>query len=174
MLPSVSPKPTQGSLQCFSLSTICVCVCVISVMLLCYVLLRRGHLGGALGGALVAWALGPRLVRGADGRFYDSPPLPWRAYEAPAKRVGSARAAAPARAPATPPAIEGASGGRRAPPRGSAAVSAPASAATSDVSLALPSQETGVATVDMTSEPRGRGWSLLWWRRPQLQGAASQ
>jgi hypothetical protein len=44
----------------------------------------RGHIGGMAGGALVAWAVGPRLVRDeASGRLLDSPPLPWLAMPAP-------------------------------------------------------------------------------------------
>jgi len=50
-----------------------------------------GHLGGMLGGALAAWALGPRLQRppgavGAAGRgalLYDTPPLPLLASRDP-------------------------------------------------------------------------------------------
>jgi hypothetical protein len=38
---------------------------------------RRGHIGGMLGGAVVAWALGPRFLRDpATGRLEDRPPLP--------------------------------------------------------------------------------------------------
>jgi hypothetical protein len=38
---------------------------------------NRGHIGGMVGGAIVAWALGPRLVRDpSTGRVADSPPVP--------------------------------------------------------------------------------------------------
>lgn len=41
-----------------------------------------GHLGGMVGGAAVAWALGPNLVRDvATGRITDSPPLPLMAHQ---------------------------------------------------------------------------------------------
>jgi hypothetical protein len=56
----------------------------------------RGHIGGMLGGASVAWLLGPHLKTYHDGttdnarqsnstarggaRFVDQPPVPWLAY----------------------------------------------------------------------------------------------
>lgn len=50
-----------------------------------YSLLNRridnwGHLGGLAGGALVAWLLGPKLVRTQEGETVDSPPVPLLAY----------------------------------------------------------------------------------------------
>ncbi|GBF97681.1 rhomboid protease [Raphidocelis subcapitata] len=50
-----------------------------------------GHIGGMVGGAVVAWALGPRLVRDeASGRLLDAPPLPWLAMPAPPSGLRSA------------------------------------------------------------------------------------
>eukprot|EP00955_Chlamydomonas_euryale_P033001 346493-Chlamydomonas_euryale.AAC.3 len=79
-----------------------------------------GHLGGALGGAALAWVLGPRLVLNARGLWHDRPPLPWLAhpegYGFAARKPARTRPAAPASAP--PPASAGqdaASGARREP-----------------------------------------------------------
>eukprot|EP00879_Flechtneria_rotunda_P023767 GHRR01025163.1.p1 GENE.GHRR01025163.1~~GHRR01025163.1.p1 ORF type:complete len:296 (+),score=107.40 GHRR01025163.1:713-1600(+) len=41
-----------------------------------------GHIGGLIGGAVVSWLLGPRLVRAANGRTLDQPPLSVMAYKA--------------------------------------------------------------------------------------------
>lgn len=41
----------------------------------------RGHAGGLLGGALVTWLLGPRLVRDASGIIVDRPPVPLLAHK---------------------------------------------------------------------------------------------
>lgn len=49
----------------------------------------RGHIGGLLGGAAVAWLLGPNLVEerqlgGKKARLVDRPPVPIFAYRRPA------------------------------------------------------------------------------------------
>ena len=41
----------------------------------------RGHLGGLVGGAGLAYLLGPKLMRNAAGNIVDSPPVPWLAYK---------------------------------------------------------------------------------------------
>jgi hypothetical protein len=48
-----------------------------------WVLIHRGHLGGMLGGAVMAWVLGPRLVKDESGRYgmVDRPPVPLLAFE---------------------------------------------------------------------------------------------
>ena len=58
-----------------------------------YFIVCRGHLGGLIGGASVAWLLGPRLIKQQQpfqsrgdsspmlpGRFVDQPPVAWLAY----------------------------------------------------------------------------------------------
>lgn len=41
----------------------------------------RGHAGGLLAGAVLAWALGPALTVGPGWRLRDEPPLPWLAFK---------------------------------------------------------------------------------------------
>lgn len=65
-LTTASPPPAILQLTAAP-HTLCVHIC-------------RGHLGGMIGGAAVAWLLGPHMQRNDKGRFVDQPPVRWLAY----------------------------------------------------------------------------------------------